>query len=91
MTERFVVYMLAGGLLAALLWRMVPASASPLEAAVGAAGDTMGQPASVPTLPAELIIGQSLSPGDGDAGPVWYTAQYPGDRPGMPAIPSAVQ
>lgn len=87
MQERFVVYMLAGALAAVLLWRAMP---RPAAAAVKAGADTLGQAVIVPTIPAELIVGQSLTPDDGAPGPTWYCVNYPGARPGMPAIPSAI-
>lgn len=89
MAERHLVFLLSGAFLAVLIWRSIPSVKGGGAPTAADPADTMGSPVVVPTLPAELIIGQSQTPDDGDSGPVWYTVNYPGARPGMPAIPRA--
>lgn len=92
--ERTFAIVLGGALAAAILWRMTPPGAAPadtLGAGAKAASDMVGVSALAPLLPADRVVGMSFAPEDGDAGPVWYTVAYPGQRPAMPGIPSATK
>lgn len=92
MNRSHVIAFLGCGIaFAAILWRLTPPHAAPIDTAADLAAGTMGQPTPTPTLDAAYVVGMSYGPDDGVAGPVWYSAQYPGTRLPMPPMVSPVR